>query len=264
MARDSINFDRAASYYDATRVLPDDIAAATTGALLDQIRRAGAGRVLEVGIGTGRMARPLMRHGVRVVGVDISRQMMAQLRSQLTPEHRPPALLLGDATLLPLLDETFKAVMVVHVFHVVSSIDASVAEIKRVLAPGGVLLHQTGRPSERTRRFWNDNDQEWEQLLAARGSQRRLRARDPEPVHRALEAAGGRATIVEVAQSREAHSVDDELERLRRRTHSWTWQLPAEIFDSALSEYERWLRSAVPGGSWTDEVTLVLEVWRWD
>jgi SAM-dependent methyltransferase len=48
-------------------------------------RRAG-GPVLEYGIGNGRIALPIARHGVAVVGVDHSAAMLADLRARLTGE----------------------------------------------------------------------------------------------------------------------------------------------------------------------------------
>jgi SAM-dependent methyltransferase len=43
---------------------------------------AGGGRALELGIGTGRIALPLARRGVGVHGIDLSRAMVARLRSK--------------------------------------------------------------------------------------------------------------------------------------------------------------------------------------
>src|SRR5436189_897624 len=43
---------------------------------------AGTGPALELGIGTGRIALPLSRRGVRVHGIEQSRAMVAQLRAQ--------------------------------------------------------------------------------------------------------------------------------------------------------------------------------------
>jgi SAM-dependent methyltransferase len=43
---------------------------------------AGDGRALELGIGTGRLALPLSRRGVRVAGIELSAAMVDQLRSQ--------------------------------------------------------------------------------------------------------------------------------------------------------------------------------------
>jgi hypothetical protein len=126
-----------------------------------------------------------------------------------------------------------------------------------------VLLHQTRRPSDATRRFWEANTQEWQRLMATPRLGWWARAFDATPLRRTIEEAGGRMQIVDVAVSRDPKTVDQEIERLRRRTDSWTWELPAAAFDAALSEYERWLRAALPAGSWTDESTIELEVWRW-
>ena len=43
---------------------------------------AGTGAALELGIGTGRLAIPLRRRGVRVRGIDLSPQMVAELRAK--------------------------------------------------------------------------------------------------------------------------------------------------------------------------------------
>lgn len=43
---------------------------------------AGSGRALELGIGTGRLALPLAARGVAVHGIDLSRAMVARLRSK--------------------------------------------------------------------------------------------------------------------------------------------------------------------------------------
>jgi 16S rRNA A1518/A1519 N6-dimethyltransferase RsmA/KsgA/DIM1 with predicted DNA glycosylase/AP lyase activity len=46
------------------------------------VERAGAGRALELGIGTGRIALPLAQRGVPVHGIDLSRAMVARLRAK--------------------------------------------------------------------------------------------------------------------------------------------------------------------------------------
>src|SRR5581483_10691764 len=43
---------------------------------------AGEGAALEFGIGTGRIALPLARRGVRVHGIDLSEEMVARLRAK--------------------------------------------------------------------------------------------------------------------------------------------------------------------------------------
>lgn len=261
--KESINFNRAATFYDATRKLRDDIADQITHALLAQIRGAGADRVLEVGIGTGRMARPLMREGVQMVGVDISTEMMGQLVAQLTPEHTPPELLLGDATALPFPDGSFRAAMVVHVLHLVKSVEGTVAEIKRVLAPGGVLLHQTRRPDEETQQAWDSHDEFWTDICRARGHEL-IRRPTQERITKVLTDSGATANVVELAGSEHESSIKEELDNLRARRHSWSWLIPDAIVADSMGEFEAWLRErADPDGRFVDRATYVIEAWRW-
>ncbi|HVP05508.1 MAG TPA: class I SAM-dependent methyltransferase [Dehalococcoidia bacterium] len=259
--KESINFDRAATYYDATRKLPDDVAEGITRALLAEVRAAGTDRLLEVGIGTGRMARPLMRAGLRMVGVDISAEMMGQLLAQLTPEHTPPELLLGDATALPFRDGSFKAAMVVHVLHLVASVEATVREIKRVLAPGGVLLHQTRKPHAGVDDLWRESYAVLTRLLAERGYQLKPRLL-PEDIRAAISRTGAGLKVIDVTEASETSTVNEEMERIKNRICSWSWPVPEGPLVDAMPDYERWLQERT-GGSWTDKTTIELEVWRW-
>jgi SAM-dependent methyltransferase len=261
----SINFDRAAGIYDATRRLPDAVSAEITDGLLQEIRAAGADRVLEVGIGTGRMARPLMQQGVRMVGVDISQQMMTRLLGQLTPEHIAPDLLLGDAMALPIRDGAFRAAMVVHVLHLVASIEAAVLEIRRVLAPGGVLLQQTRRPTGGTEGVWRESDRKWTELLALHGFERRFRPLPPD-IREAIVATGAKLRVFDVGQESHAHTIAGDVQDIRERKFSWTWEVPDELFDACLPEYEAWAieRYGSRDHEHVDEQTFEIEVWTWD
>src|SRR5207237_9534694 len=71
----SVAFDRAASFYDQTRTLSPEAAKRVTDLLSDEL--AGVERALEIGVGTGRIALPLVDAGVRLVGVDLSAPMLA-------------------------------------------------------------------------------------------------------------------------------------------------------------------------------------------
>ncbi len=78
MTNASVSFDRAAEYYDRTRALPPELAARQTEMLAGAL--AGRSRVLEIGVGTGRIALPLWQSGVPVVGLDLSAPMLHRLR----------------------------------------------------------------------------------------------------------------------------------------------------------------------------------------
>lgn len=57
-------------------------------------RLAGTGRVLELGIGTGRIALPLVRRGVDVRGIDASQKMVSKLREK--PDGDALPVTIGD------------------------------------------------------------------------------------------------------------------------------------------------------------------------
>lgn len=135
----SVSFDRAASYYDETRGFPPGVET-HVGALFAQ---AGGltrlSRVIEIGIGTGRIALPLSPHVGAYYGVDISTGMMARLRSK--PGGASIHLAQADAGKLPFPTAAFDAVIATHVFHLVSDVPGVLAEVARALRPGALLLH---------------------------------------------------------------------------------------------------------------------------
>ncbi len=77
--------DRIAEIYDEWYAVPSD--AEDTVALLSDL--AGPGPVLELGIGTGRIALPLARRGCEVHGVDASEAMVKKLRVKTGGESIP-------------------------------------------------------------------------------------------------------------------------------------------------------------------------------
>lgn len=108
-----------------------------TESLLDRwYRGPRPGRVLDAGCGTGGMAAWLRRYG-EVTGVDIAEAALARARSR-----QLPALVRGSVDALPFLDAQFDLVTSFDVlYHLeVSDDERALAEIRRVLRPGGALL----------------------------------------------------------------------------------------------------------------------------
>jgi arsenite methyltransferase len=91
-------------------------------------------RVLDVGCGPGHLAEQLaeaVRPGGRVCGVDTSREMLA------LAGRREIALAHVEGTALPFDDGVFDAATATQVYEFVEDLPAALAELFRVLAPGG-------------------------------------------------------------------------------------------------------------------------------
>jgi SAM-dependent methyltransferase len=135
----SIAFDRAADYYDATRGFPPSV----EERVADLFVRAGAlgtqSRVLELGIGTGRIAVPLAARIGRYTGMDLSGPMLAKLVAKRG--SLPLDVVRADATRPPFADGRFDAVVAVHVFHLIPGFREVLARLAHALRPGGLLLH---------------------------------------------------------------------------------------------------------------------------
>jgi ubiquinone/menaquinone biosynthesis C-methylase UbiE len=93
--------------------------------------------VLDVATGTGNTAFALAPHVRRVIGLDLTREMLDQAR-RITAERGIPNVdwVLGDAALLPFADETFDLYTVRAAPHHFPDVDTFMAEALRVLKPG--------------------------------------------------------------------------------------------------------------------------------
>lgn len=97
------------------------------------------GQVLEVAVGTGRNL-PYYPDDVRLTGVDISPGMLDQARKAAGALNRPVDLRVGDAQRLPFPDASYDTVVATLAMCSIPDDHAAVAEMSRVLRPGGRLL----------------------------------------------------------------------------------------------------------------------------
>jgi ubiquinone/menaquinone biosynthesis C-methylase UbiE len=257
MTQRSLSFDRVAAFYDATRALHPNVAERLTDALAREIRAVGD-RVLEPGIGTGRIARPVAERGVRVTGADISRLMMEQLAAQLTPRHTTVDLVLADATRLPFAPGAFPAVMVCHLLHLIPAWRSAIAELRRVLGSGGVILHHGEGESDRNRE--PAMTAKIDELLAARGFKRRHRPQVDE-IREAFVAQGGRLRTEVIAEWDDNGTLEQHFRESRTRAHSWTWEIPEATFHDMMDEFEPWAYANI---SPDRHVIYEVDVWTFD
>jgi SAM-dependent methyltransferase len=239
----SITFDRAAGYYDESRGLP----AGVEELVADRIEAAvGPGaRLLELGVGTGRIALPLHRRGCRVVGVDLSLPMLGRYRAKAAALGLPPpAVLRADATRLPFRDGCADGVLEVHVLHLVPAWREALAEACRVLAPGGVVLvgrggrdHGDGPRRQIRRRF--------DELAAAGGGPRQVGATDAQKLE-ALVALGGTTEPLEPVTWEDQETYAQALRDIEGRVFSYLWRLPDEVWRKAAARLRAELEAAHP------------------
>lgn len=115
------------------------------------LQLAAGARVLDLCTGTGDLAIAAVRAGtdVSVVGVDFAGEMLRLGREKLQARGLTRAIRLvrGDATRIPLADRTCDAAMVAFGIRNVAEPEAALAEIARVVRPGGRLaILEFGEP----------------------------------------------------------------------------------------------------------------------
>ncbi|CAN5381599.1 class I SAM-dependent methyltransferase [soil metagenome] len=98
-----------------------------------------SGRVLEVGIGTGRSI-PYYPADATVTGVELSPEMLAIARRRVAELGSKAELLQGDAEHLPFDAESFDTVVAQLTLCSIPHNDVAIREMARVLRPGGSLL----------------------------------------------------------------------------------------------------------------------------
>jgi ubiquinone/menaquinone biosynthesis C-methylase UbiE len=134
--------DDAGSYDAMSRLLLGSLFA---GIAADVAGRAQPGdRVLEVGCGPGHLSVRLARdYGLNVTGLDLDAGMIERARLNAARElanQRAPEFMVGDVAALPFPDASFDLVVSTMSMHHWDDAGAGLADIGRVLRPGGRAL----------------------------------------------------------------------------------------------------------------------------
>ncbi len=97
--------------------------------------------ILDVGFGQGRAAAVLVRGGHRVLGVDSSATMVSQATARNRAACRDGRAVLhhGDGITIPFPDDSADAAITAHTIYFMPDPAATIADIARVLRPGGTL-----------------------------------------------------------------------------------------------------------------------------
>ena len=122
-----------------------------------RIVSAAAGRVLEVGIGSG-LNLPFYSGSVNfIIGLDPSPRLLAMAREAANPATKSLELVEGTAEAVPLEDHSIDTVVTTWTLCSIPDAGRALHEMRRVLEPGGRLLFvEHGRAPDPRVRWWQD------------------------------------------------------------------------------------------------------------
>jgi len=246
-------FDEISQVYDVTR---DPLEPDLVRSVAATLQAWGARRLLEVGVGTGRVAGPLTALGLEVTGVDASTGMLARARAKQLSR-----LVRGEAYRLPFEDRAFDISLFVHVLHLLDQPVRAIAEACRVSSLGAAaLVRPAGPRGEGAERRLRPRAQVLERLRA-----QGIEVPDPE------RAAGGppareRRLITEhppqrlvVLSERDVtEPLARELTLFEQRASRWTLRIPREPLARAVEE----VRAELGDRTHTYHSVIALALWE--
>ena len=225
-------------YYDATRTYDEASFSAALTYFIERFPPAAFPRLLEPGIGTGRIALPLAERGYTIWGVDISAQMLTRLQQRASQATRCVNLAVyrGDVCHLPYHSGVFDLAVAVHLFYFIPDWQQAVRELLRVIRVDGqlVLMH-TGMGQEIP--FVNER---YKALCADLGAP--VEAMGVQSTSEVVSYCRRLGCIVETIRDRWQWSnhlrLDKALSDIRARAYSFTTKVPPPIHTEVVRRLE--------------------------
>lgn len=215
-----VSFDKAADVYDRTRGLPSSD---LIKAIIDEI--SDAQTVLDAGVGTSRFAKPLLMRGMRVVGVDISGEMLLYAKEKGLRE-----LVIGDIRWLPFKDKSFDCTLLIHMLHLTREWHTVLAEVQRVTKTKLLSIVSTFEPKSRSpRHLYID-------MVASHGIAPNSTI---EGVEVDLQKFIKPRRLKLISEHYGQKNLNEVLEILEKKKTSITWGVPEKLHQSIIDELKR-------------------------
>jgi ubiquinone/menaquinone biosynthesis C-methylase UbiE len=143
------------------RILPVLIDAAmrqkTLGPYRQRVVGSAAGRVLEVGVGSGRNLPFYLQAAEEVIALDPSPKLLSMARAASAGASVRVRFLAGSAEEIPLPSKSVDTVLTTWTLCTIPDAVRALGEMRRVLKPGGRLLFvEHGQSPDRSVRRWQD------------------------------------------------------------------------------------------------------------
>jgi ubiquinone/menaquinone biosynthesis C-methylase UbiE len=226
------SFDRVAHLYDETRGIPAEAERGIADGIALLLRSVSpTPHLVEVGIGTGRIAVPLVERGVRVTGIDISTKMLAILRGK-----RPDIdATIAEAARPPFRDGSFDAALFVHVLHLVPDPEATIRATLALVRGSGLMI-EAGDDREQSLRSQADEliRSTVEELSGVDIGGWAPYARGAQLFVEVMREAREEVRTERLAQWTSSTTGQRMIERLKRRDYSSSWKIPDAVMPALL------------------------------
>ncbi|MFN7470560.1 MAG: class I SAM-dependent methyltransferase [Roseiflexaceae bacterium] len=231
------DFQKVAANYDDIHVHSQTVSADIGRYVAQQV--GVGGRILEIGIGTGRIGAPVVANGCTVVGFDVSQGMLHGAAQRGLDQ-----LLIADMMAMPFATASFDATLAVHVLHHASDWREVLRESVRVLREGGMFIEG---------RDWNDpaspamrmRNKMREVIMALSPGIRPPGAGAAK--QQFLARMGAEPLPEDTAASWQAYASPAQmLAQMQSRTDPETWAIEPTLLDATLATVEVWAREEWP------------------
>ena len=232
LPRAARQFDEISPEYDATRPPLDP---ETVAGIVRVLGEHGVRSVLEVGVGTGRVAGPLAAGGLRVTGVDAARGMLARARAKGLER-----LVRGSAYRPPFRPGAFDAALFVHVLHVLDDPPRAIT-VAGDVASGlvfGLVRPRSGTEGERSA-GWSARRRVYEILSEEGYAVARDRPGGPGGRERELLATWPPDELVVIADRTVTEPIGRTLDLMARRASRHVLDVPPEALARAVDAVRR-------------------------
>jgi ubiquinone/menaquinone biosynthesis C-methylase UbiE len=256
-------YSQIAHLYDATRPLPKFIAEQIGDRILQIVGAKPETKFLEPGIGTGRIGLPIIQRGYFYTGIDISREMMDELRRKFPQMPQNLTLIQGDASSLPFEDNSFDVVLTTHVLHCLADPLVGLSEIQRVLKPKAIYLACENLLSSCQKEFWDSFTQIVNQYRAKSQPEKKF-SPFGEEIQRVLKEQGATVETITAARWQQSQSVSELFDAYQSKAFGLCWLISETDFQKAMQAFKKWCQHNYQSFDvvLSDEVTFDITVAR--